>query len=360
MHMLKIAGWRGVMIVGILVCLASASAKGESANAPGETHDWESLLYQGLRLCYQGEYRSAFEMVEKAVRSEKPGPEVHRCLALMRHAYVQTRGQHLTVSEWKTSVAEDLGRLEALKEPGDADLVILATLKYAHVCHAGSILTSEPFLDKLIDPVRKSPWRDWAYWEKARVVASKAWVSTRTAWGSVEFLQGDTRQIGCLDDHPDETLPARAAQAFLKENPDSYMGDTMRKELCHWRVMRAYRGIHELIQNEWYSNGSQMGLFPLSEEQVQLFKKTEETFAAISALAPEDVRRLMTAEGALDNLLWFAHPAPKRTIVAYLKAVLEVRGPAALPEDVHRWLSGHPEVEKPGHRVVFPGEEGQE
>lgn len=358
MRVLKIVGWRSLMATGILASLALTSTGAEPENDGEKAYDWARLLYRGLYLRYQGEYQNAFEMVEKAVRSEKPGPEVHRCLGLMHHAFVNSSGERLLA--WKASVAENLDRLEALKEPGDADLVILATLKHVYLRSEAGMATSEPFLDKLIDPARKSLWRDWAYWEKARVVAFKAYVSTGLAWGSVEFVQDGTRLIGCLDDHPDETLPARAAQAFLKENPDSYMGDTMRKELYHWRVMRAYRGIHELIQNEWYSNGSQMGLFPLSEEQVQLFKKTEETFAAISALAPEDVRRLVTAEGALDNLLWFAHPAPKRTIVAYLRAVLEFKGPAALPEDVHQWLSGQPAVEEPGHRVIFPGEEGQE
>ena len=352
MHMLKIAEWRAAMIVGILVCLASASAKGESANAPGETHDWESLLYQGLRLCYQDEYQNAFEMIQNAVRSKDPGPEVHRCLALMYHAFARSHSLYMPVTEWNPSAKEYLDRLEALKEPDDADLVILATLKHVHMRSAPRTATSEPFLDKLIDPARKSPWRDWAYWEKARVVASKAYVSTRIAWGSVEFLQGDVPRIGCLDEHPAETLRARAAQMFLKENPDSYMGRTMRLDLCLWRVTRARRAMAQLAGNEWFTDGAKAEPFPLSEEQVRLVKGAEESLAALSRLFPESVRKLATAETGLDDYLWLG--LSNRAVVKYLKTVVEVRGKDAMPVEVYEWLSSVPVVKEPEYEVYSP------
>jgi len=207
-------------------------------------------------------------------------------------------------------------------------------------------------LDKLIDPARQSPWRDWAYWEKARVVASKAWVSTRIAWGTVEFLQDDTRRIGCLDKHPDETLRARAAEKFLKQNPNSYMGHTMRLDLCLWRVTRARRAIGQLAENEWFTNGAKATPFPLSEEQVRLVKGAEESLAALSRLFPENVRKLATAETDLDDYLWLG--LSNRAVVKYLKTVVEVQGKDAMPVEVYEWLSSRPVVKEPEYEVYSP------
>jgi len=343
-----------VVIGFMLVAATAAAALPSSRWHENADTTWERCLYKGLQLYYQGEYQSAFEMIQSAVRSEKPGPEVHRCLALMRHAYVQTRGQHLTVSEWKTSVAKDLGRLEAPKEPSDADLVILATLKYAHVCHAGSILTSEPFLDKLIDPARKSPWRDWAYWEKARVAASKAYVPPKFTWGSVEFLQGDVRRIGCLDEHPAETLRARAARVFLKDNPDTYMGRTMCRELYYWRLFEARRALARFTKNEWYVGDRGNDVFPLTDDQLKHIASARASLSALARLFPESSEKLGQAESRLDELLWFSRPSPKRTIVKYLRTVLEVRGKDAIPPDVYQWLSSVPVAKEPEYEKYSP------
>jgi len=142
MYMLMVAGWRSAMIVGILVCLASAGAEMNSARDPGNTSDWEGLLYRGLRLCYQDEYQNAFEMMQNAVRSKDPGPEVHRCLALMYHAFARVHDLYMPVTKWNSSAMEYLDRLEALKEPSDADLVILATLKHVQARRASRSWTN--------------------------------------------------------------------------------------------------------------------------------------------------------------------------------------------------------------------------
>jgi hypothetical protein len=352
MRLLKIVGWRSLMATGILASLALISTGAEPESGGEKAYDWARLLCRGLYLCYQGEYQNAFEMIQSAVRSKDPGPEVHRCLALMYHAFARTHGLYMPVTEWNPSAKEYLDRLEVLKEPGDADLVILATLKHVHMRSAPRTPSSEPFLDKLIDPVRKSPWRDWAYWEKARVVASKAYVSTRIAWGSVEFLQGDVPRIGCLDEYPAETLRARAAQVFLKDNPDSYMGRTMRLELCLWRVTQARRALAQLAGNEWFTDGAKAEPFPLSEEQVRLVKGAEESLAALSRLFPESVRKLATAETGLDDYLWLG--LSNRAVVKYLKTVVEVRGKDAMPVEVYEWLSSVPVVKEPEYEVYSP------
>jgi len=270
----------------------------------------------------------------------------------MYKAFARVSSLQTPVGEWNESAKQYLDRLEALKEPGDADLVILATLKHVHLRSEAGMATSEPFLDKLIDPARKSLWRDWAYWENARVVASKAYVSTRIAWGSVEVLQGDARRIGCLDEHPGETLRARAAQTFLKENPYSYMGRTMRLDLCLWRVTQARRALAQLAKNDWFTNDTNAAPFPLSEEQVRLVKGAEESLAALSRLFPENVRKLATAETGLDDYLWLG--LSNRAVVKYLKTVVEVRGKDAMPVEVYEWLSSVPVVKEPEYEKYSP------
>ncbi|HUS98622.1 MAG TPA: hypothetical protein VMX97_18000, partial [Hyphomicrobiaceae bacterium] len=290
------------VVIGFMLVAATATAALPSSRwHENADTTWERCLYKGLQLYCQGEYRATFNLIEKAVRSAKPGPEAHRSLALMYKAFARVSSLQTPVGEWNESAKQYLDRLEALKEPSDADLVILAALKHVHVRSAPSTPTSEPFLDKLIDPARKSPWRDWAYWEKARVVASKAYVSTRIAWGSVEFLQGDTRQIGCLDDHPDETLRARAAEAFLKENPDSYMGRAMRTDLYYWRLFEARRALARFAKNEWYVGDRGNDVFPLTDDQLKHIASARASLSALARLFPESSEKLGQAESRLDE-----------------------------------------------------------
>ena len=86
-----------------------------------------------------------------------------------------------------------------------------------------------PKLLKIINST--SPWRDWAYWRKAQIVASEL------SWGSEEIddlgvvvykdASGQSK-LGCLvTKHPEEVFRGRAARVFLEKYPNTYMARQM-------------------------------------------------------------------------------------------------------------------------------------
>ena len=107
-----------------------------------ETRDWRKVLYRGLQLWYQGEYEKCYTLIADAVRNSRPGPEVHRCLALMRLSFLQMHGTDtlclLSSRPLSASAAGRIRELEAVANPTDIDLVFLATLRGVAISRTAS------------------------------------------------------------------------------------------------------------------------------------------------------------------------------------------------------------------------------
>ena len=279
--------------------------------------------------------------MDKAVHSAQPGPNVHRCLGLMRRAFIRIHKQEYPVRRWDASAEKHLKQLESKESPSDPDLVILACLRDVDVKHGTAEPTTEPILDKLIDPARKSPWRDWAYWQKARVIASKAWTWPNDV-GSVVFRFAEKRRIGCLvaRSTPSLTIRARAAEACLKKHPQSYMGDVMRVELAEWRWREAAAAVRELVNNRWYTAEGDLEGFPLNKKQLELLTQAEANVFAAGKLFPKAFLEVFVAEDKLDRVFW--EGGSTRRIPEYFRTILKVKGKQALSAEIRQWLATIP------------------
>ncbi|GAF85049.1 unnamed protein product, partial [marine sediment metagenome] len=280
-----------------------------------------------------------------AVRSAEPGRNVHRCLALMKRAFIGIHKQEEPVRKWNPSAEKHLKQLESKKSLSDPDLVIVACLRDVYVRAPTGEPTMEPILDKLIDPTRNSRWRDWAYWQKARVIASKAWTWTGDL-GTVVFRLAEKRRIGCLVDRYTSslTIRGRAAKAFLTKHPDSYMADVMRHELAQWRWRKAAVAVRELVDNRWYTGEGDLEGFPLNKKQLELLTQAQANVYAAGKLFPKVFLEVFVAEDKLDRVFW--EGGSTRRIPEYFRTILKVKGKQALSAEIRRWLATIPIPER--------------
>lgn len=302
---------------------------------------WQTTLHKGLRLYYEGKYQEVFDLIDKAVHSAEPGRNVHRCVALMRRAFIGIHKQEEPVRSWNPSAEKHLKQLESKKSLSDPDLVIVACLRDVYVRAPTAEPTKVPILDKLIDPARNSRWRDWAYWQKARVIASKAWTWTGDL-GTVVFRLAEKRRIGCLADRYTSslTIRGRAAEAFLKKHPQSHMADVMRLELVEWRWRKAAVAVRELVNNRWYTGEGDLEGFPLNKKQLELLTQAEANVIAAGKLFPKVFLEVFVAEDKLDHILWVS--GSTRDIPEYFRTILKVKGKQALSAEIRQWLATIP------------------
>lgn len=340
----------GILPGIIALCIVGTS---QSVFAEDTTRNaWSGILHQGLMLYQQGDYTNTFSLVEEAALQNPPGPEVHRCLVLMRKAFLRKHGLTAPVNEWPSSAQKEIDALESVREKTLGQLVVLAVLKYRRSRNSEAALPSEALLDRVIES--GSPWRDWALWEKARILSEVAWVPTEE-WGVVYYGDPGRRRIGCLDDQPVYTIPARAAEDVLRRDPDTYMGDAMRLQLYLYRLTVVRQAFSTLARNEWFTR-EQTPTFPLRDEQMTLVRDIEGKLKALSETFPADVLSLATAEANLDEFLWQEVGSPARVIPAYLKQLVKVYGEDVLSTPVTKWLAELPPVRAVQYKVYSPSE----
>jgi hypothetical protein len=334
-----------------IICILSSYGSVRAADEQGTP--WSGILHRGLMLYHKGEYTNAFALIKQAVNERDPGPEVHRCLALLRKTFLRINGLRDPVTKWTPTASAVIAALEAEPHPTDGQVAMLAVLEYHHANDTPEAKRADSPLDILIE--KQSPWQDWACWEKARTLAEKAWVPSE-AWGVVQYEETPHARIGCLDEMPILTIPARAAEEVLRRNPGSYMSDEMRKQVCLYRVTVARKQIAALAKNEWFTGDQSCGLFPFGENQVQILKAIEGQMNTLSRLSASNALALAAAEAKLDEFLWHESSSPRRAIPEYLKKVLEVRGKSYLSPDVAEWVTSLPSVPVVKYEVYSGGE----
>ena len=314
---------------------------------------WELALYEGLMRIHQGQYKETYEYLSQMVQKQKPGAEVHRCIALLRLAFAKMHGVKETAGEWGKSAQQQIGLLESKENKSDGDYVLLAALKYVDERQGGALAISKPYLDYLLLPTTKSLWADWAYWEKTRLTSRTIW-AIGDELGIVTCEVGKNKQLGCLvvsdcDGEPERTIRARGASVFLNKHPHSYMARQMRIEILDDRKQSLSRALEVLSRGDWYLDGQTDGLLALTTEQFrELRKKTYSDLKALDAKIPACVTSLFRAEYQLDDFLYSGKNAPgEDSIINYFQGVNESRGRKSIPESILKWLDSMPAIKKP-------------
>ena len=295
---------------------------------------WESILYESLWLHCQDKHQEVFDLVENATRSRDPGAEVHRCLAMMRRSFIDLTKTPEPIHHYSEKAKAYIDGLDRRKDKAIPDLVILSVL----IPREQSLdWVTEPLLDKIIES--GSPWRDWAYWEKARVVGLKASDSTHP-WGLATYECHGREYTACSTEIPKEAIAGRAVIKFLQDNPRTYMRDVFLADFIRWRLLQARRAAYCLRREQ-----EVMG-YPLSDEQVNALRVAEETFISSWQRKPE--LKLQILEDKLDRHLWgdFYCDDVKGLLVEYLNAVMEAKGKGILPTETHKPFITPPDPEK--------------
>lgn len=315
-------------------------------SAYGEEESWSNVFQRALMNYYRGEYNKAYDLVKESIKEDVPGGEVHRCIALMRKSFVKMNDMVEPVFEMNLKAKESIKMLESGEEgcenPGQ--LVVLAALQY-HRTYDSNI-PSRSTLDLIIEG--KSVWRDWAIWERGRLLAQKA-VSSREEYGVVQYTVGEEVRYGCLDDFPSITISARVAEGLLRENPSSYMGETIRKELYYYRTMSIRRNIAQLLRNEW-GDPLRDDIFPLSPVQIELLERMNEEMENVGGEFSDKVLEIEDARARLDEWLWDGRGSSQDVIRGYLDKLCDYGG--ILDEDVLVWLKELPSPEARTYQVV--------
>jgi hypothetical protein len=333
----------------ILIILALSSAKLFAAEAVGQDSQWERLLYRSLQFYYVGDYNSTYANIKKAVDELEPGPQVHRCIALMRLSFFKERGIDpagaLRALPENKDVELYIKNLEKNKTPKIGDMVVLAAIKEEG---RGSFKEKIRILDSIIESA--SPWADWAFWEKTQTLSRKmAWFYTRKNLrscsledlGVAEFKKDETvLKLGCLvDTYPDRVFIARAARLFLEEHPDTYMARQMEKDVWYNQINLVYRSFSE-IKERYDENKSLIW----TEAQLQALKSWPEDMRKIVEELPNTQVELLTAEEYVDEFLQGC--AETDRIVVYLRAVSHVKGDGVFDDTLISWLNSIPEQEE--------------
>jgi len=335
----------------MLLCLVLSASICFAADE--DRNPWLGVFQRGLMLYQEGDYTNTFALVEAAVLEHPPEQEVHRCLALMRKAFLRMHNIREPVNAWTPSALKEIRKRESLSMRTDRHLVILAAVKYQRSQNGDIAPVTVPLLNQIIEMKPESSWKDWAYWEKARVLAGRAWVPT-TAWGVVEYGSDSRRRIGCLDDSPLISIPARAAESFLRQKPSTYMGKQMRLDLYLYRTTVARRALAKLAKDQSSSSEKKSDeVLPLEENQMVILREAESKLDALSHSFPKDVLRLLTVEAEIDDFLWNVAES-KRVIPEYLKLLQEIRGRGVLLPHVAKWLADLPLLSAVKYEVYEP------
>ncbi len=323
-----------------------------AGEASMQDSQWESILYKSLQLCYVGDYNDTYANIKKAVEELEPGPEVHRCIALMRFSFWKPRGIDPAAAQRGLPPHRDvelyrlyLKELEKNKTPKIADMVVLAAIKEEGTA---SFKEKIRILDSIIES--SSPWADWAFWEKTQTLSRKLWSFPATKRGPArsledlgvaEFKKDETvLKLGCLvDTFPERVFIARAARLFLEEHPDTYMARQMEKDIWYNQVNLVYSSFEDM--KELYKENESL---IWTEAQLRALESWPEDMRKIFQELPNAQVDLLTAEGHLDDFIEGGAEADR--IVAYLRAVRRFKGDGVFDDTLISWLNSIPEQEE--------------
>lgn len=286
-------------------------------------------------LYHKGDYRAAFTLIEKMVREEAPGADVHRCIALMQRAFVKLHKVDDHAKRFTPSAQAYIDAIEDNSDKTAPDLVILAAAKGGLREHVAAIPVE---LQKLAlrDASHTTTWFDWARWEVIRLVCSSLYSATDTLGMATCTVDGKDRRV-VLAAAPIPTIRGRHAITFLRAYPGTYMGRQLREELLDWRLFKTERALSELAANEWMTKTRRPDeIVPFNDQIATRLQRIKESYGEIRKLVPRNYVALMNAEIRLDNSLW--GNGSKHAIVPYLRVVAKQR---PMPSDVEKWLEQH-------------------
>jgi len=264
------------------------------------------------------------------------------------------QGRKEPFRKWNDGALKHIESIALKEQKADVDYVILAALKYVGQKQCDGVSVSEPFLKRLLSESARSPWADWAYWQRTRLLSEEAWTFEEDL-GVVPCDIGSTKRLGCLTDNPREIVKARGAAAWLRKHPRTYMARQMRLDLYQGRMWLARTALESLASNEWFIDKDDAdGVFPLTGEQVDSVRRARDAVRSVGKAVPRHVEALAQAEDKVDDFLWNAHP--KENILIYLRGVVNVKGKDALPATVRQWLQKLPPTKQPERHRWEPGE----
>jgi hypothetical protein len=293
-------------------------------------------------LYHKGQYEAAFTLIEKMVREETPGDDVHRCIALMQRAFAKLHKLDDPVIRLTPSAQAYIDTVEANSDKTAADLVILAAIKELRVDHerVGAVPAE---LEKLArdDASDTTTWCDWARWEVIRLWCSSLYTAKDALGVAMCKVDEKDRRV-VLATAPISTIRARHATIFLRAHPDTYMGRQLRTELLNWRLAEAERSLSELAANEWMTTTQRPDeIVPFNDQVIARLQRIKESYGGIRELIPKDYVALINAEIRLDSSLW--GDGNERVIVPYVRVVAKQR---PIPSDVEEWLEQHKDTDE--------------
>lgn len=284
----------GVFILGLGTTRANASPG--TPKAAGVA--WQRLLHRSLAMYWQKQHKDVFELIEKSVRLGQPSPGVHQVLGLMRKAYLECRSPRQPKKAWNTFVLAYVKKLSSKPKLTDTDLVLLSLTKQGNT---GTV--DEASLDKLMAKYPDSPWIDWAFWTKARVIGLRAHAGHHPF--GVIALRGNKPHVGCLVMYkPQVWIQGRAAKSFLRQHRDSYMGEVMRVDLTIWHMTQAVQALAVLEKNVWYTKQEVGAAFPLSKKQIEAIANAKASLKSVGSMWPETTQRRLTANTIMRDFLF--------------------------------------------------------
>ena len=248
---------RGLSLIGGVTPCGNAAEATSKRTITQASPVWHQTLCRALMLYHEEKYSETFSLIEKAIREQSPGPEVHRCIALLQKSFAKMHKVDDPVMKWTTSAQEYMHALKGKTDKQESDLLILAALKSSiHGSDRVLEIPEELILLANPKPRNKGVWSDWARWALTRQWCDSFFV-TEEACGVVIIDVGGKRVRAVLAESPVPTVKGRCAMAILRDTPNTYMGRQLRFELLNWRVAQAERGLCELGANEWMTDTRQ-------------------------------------------------------------------------------------------------------
>ncbi len=320
------------LLAGLILGLRTVPANASPDKPNVADVAWRQLLHRGLAMYWREQYKDVFVLIEKSVRRGQPGPGVHRALALMRKASLKCRDSRQRNRDWKAFMFSYVKNLASKPKLTDTDLVLLSLVK-----ESSDRTVNEAVLDRLLAEFPHSSWHDWAFWEKARTVGSRA--SLRSHPLGVVTLQGNKSRVGCLVmKEPQLWIQGRAAKTFLRSHRDSYMAETMRVDLARWRWTVAIQALSAIEQNVWYVRPGGESAFPLTKRQIEAITGAIASINSVEAMLPEATKRRLAANVRLDDFLWELDDRWK--IVDYFEEITKIPDGEGymLQKDIVDWI----------------------
>lgn len=321
----------------VMFCCVSVSGM-VRAESLGEVN-WEGVLYRGLYSYCQGNYQETYQQISKHVNELPPGPEVHKCLSLMRLAFVKVNNVPTPITKWNESATEYFKEIEGQVEPNELDLIVLAELKETPLVYDNNIAT--PILDKIM--TSSSKWKDWAYWKKADNLSKQLrWVSLENEKDDIfnindlgvykTVLGNDIFYTCAVEKFPDKVLKARAAELFLKKYPDSYM---VRQFELDYSAGYFHQTILALNKLDRFYNKRNSLVF--GEVRKFAFGQVLADLKSIHDSLDSDKMAILKSEVQFEQFI-STFGEDNRYAYQYLEQILEAKGKDALPKDIYEWV----------------------